>query len=54
VPAALAGIDLNKLLQSANRMQESCAPRVNVNENPGLWLGVLTAFFCQHKRDKNS
>jgi glucose-6-phosphate isomerase len=52
VPAALTGMDLNKLIESATRMQEGCAPWVDINENAGAWLGTLIANCALHGRDK--
>ena len=52
VPAALTGMDLNKLIESATRMQEGCAPCVDINENTGAWLGTLIATGALHGRDK--
>jgi glucose-6-phosphate isomerase len=52
VPAALTGMDLNKLIESATRMQEGCAPCVDINENAGAWLGTLIASCALQSRDK--
>lgn len=52
VPAALTGIDIKMLLQRANQMQESCAPCVNIFENPGIWLGALIGICALQGRDK--
>jgi glucose-6-phosphate isomerase len=52
VPAALIGIDLNSLIARADRMQESCAPCVDIQENPGAWLGALLGSLALHGRDK--
>jgi len=40
VPAALAGIDLDKLLDGAGRMAAACAADVSPDENPALTLGA--------------
>lgn len=52
VPAALTGVDIRKILKSAAEMQESCAACVNIEENAGAWLGVLTGSFALHGRNK--
>jgi glucose-6-phosphate isomerase len=52
LPAALIGIDIKKILEVATKMQESCAPCVNVPENPGAWLGVLIGSSAMHGRNK--
>ena len=52
VPAALAGMDLLKLLDRADCMREGCASCVPAHENPGAWLGVTMGVLAQHGRDK--
>jgi glucose-6-phosphate isomerase len=52
VPAVLTGVDVKKVIESANKMQESCAPCADIHDNPGLWLGALTGSFAIHGRDK--
>ncbi|HEX7475127.1 MAG TPA: hypothetical protein VF318_04105 [Dehalococcoidales bacterium] len=52
VPAALTGVDLNKLIESATRMQKVCAACVDINANAGAWLGTLIATCALHGRDK--
>ncbi|MBI5305848.1 MAG: bifunctional transaldolase/phosoglucose isomerase [Chloroflexi bacterium] len=48
VPAALMGIDLDRLLTRAEEMARACAS----DANPGLWLGVVWGALAKHKRDK--
>ena len=52
LPAALMGIDIKEILATATKMQESCAPCVDIHENPGAWLGVLLGNSALHGRDK--
>ncbi len=52
VPAALTGIDLNRLLASAERMQALCLRNGLAPENPGGWLGAVIGTMVQHGRDK--
>ncbi len=41
LPAALCGVDLDRLLGSARQMAERCGPEVPAADNPGLVLGAL-------------
>jgi hypothetical protein len=52
VPAALIGMDLDALLDSAEEMASACADCVPVADNPGLWLGTLIAEAAMAGRDK--
>jgi glucose-6-phosphate isomerase len=52
VPAALAGLDVQKLLQSANTMAESCAAGHSSQRNPGAVLGAVLAECALAGRDK--
>ena len=52
VPAALIGLDLNTLLDRADRMRGECAPCVAAQDNPGAWLGAFIATLAQCGRDK--
>lgn len=52
VPAALLGMNLKDLLYKAGQMQERCAACANVEENPGVWPGVLLAACARGGRDK--
>jgi transaldolase/glucose-6-phosphate isomerase len=52
VPAAVAGIDLGKLLQHALSMVRSCGPDVPPHENPGVQLGLAMAHAGLQGRDK--
>jgi transaldolase/glucose-6-phosphate isomerase len=52
VPAALAGVDVQTLLERAERMVHACAACVPVKENPGLVLGAALAEAARRGRDK--
>lgn len=51
-PAALTGVDLDRLLASAERMQARCLVDGPAAENPGGWLGAAIGSMVQHGRDK--
>ena len=51
-PAALTGVDLHRLLASAERMQARCLNDGPTAENPGGWLGAAIGMMVQHGRDK--
>jgi hypothetical protein len=52
VPAALAGLDLEKLLDGARRMAAACAADVPPGENPALVLGTRLGELALAGRDK--
>jgi transaldolase/glucose-6-phosphate isomerase len=52
VPAALAGIDIRKLLDRAERVLHSCASVVPATENPGAKLGAILGEAALAGRDK--
>ena len=52
VPAALAGIDIQRLLDRADGMRESCASCVLVQNSPGSWLGACIGSLALEGRDK--
>ena len=52
VPAALTGVDLDRLLASAERMQALCLRNGLAPENPGGWLGAAIGTMVKHGRDK--
>jgi len=52
VPAAVAGIDVARLLQSARMMMRSCGADVPPSQNPGVALGLALGAAAQHGRDK--
>lgn len=51
-PTALTGVDLERLLASAERMQSRCLNDGPTAENPGAWLGATIGTMVQHGRDK--
>lgn len=52
VPAALAGVDIARLLQPARRMAARCSPAVPVRDNPGAVLGTFLGAMARQGRDK--
>jgi glucose-6-phosphate isomerase len=52
VPAALAGVDVQTLLERAGLMVHACAASVPVKENPGTVLGATLAGAARLGRDK--
>ncbi len=51
-PAALTGVDLDRLLESAERMQTRCLNEGPASENPGGRLGAAIGTMVKHGRDK--
>ena len=52
VPAAAMGLDVERLLDEAERMQHACAPGVPAAENPGLVLGTILGTAANQGIDK--
>jgi transaldolase/glucose-6-phosphate isomerase len=52
VPAAAMGLDVQRLLDEAERMLHACAPGVPVDENPGLVLGTILGVAASQGQDK--
>jgi transaldolase/glucose-6-phosphate isomerase len=52
VPAALMGLDIQKLLDRAERIVHSCASVVPAGENPGAKLGAILGEAARSGRDK--
>ena len=52
VPAALTGVDLDRLLAPAERMQARCLDDAPASENPGGWLGAVIGTMVKQGRDK--
>ena len=52
VPAAVMGIDLDKLLERADEMARACAADVAAEKNPGVWLGVVFGTLAKAGRNK--
>ena len=51
-PAALAGMDVEKLLESAVKTAAVCGPDVPLEENPAAWLGAAMGALALGGRDK--
>jgi transaldolase / glucose-6-phosphate isomerase len=51
VPAAVMGLDVERLLLKAQQMVDACAPRVPAELNPGV-LGILLGIAASHGMDK--
>ena len=52
VPAALMGVDLEKLLDGVRAMAVACGPDVPAAKNPGLRLGAAIGELARRGRDK--
>ncbi|MFQ5583563.1 MAG: glucose-6-phosphate isomerase [Calditrichia bacterium] len=54
VPAAIIGMDLNRLLKSAEKMARRCRAATPGSEvkNPGAWLGTVMGNYAKDGRDK--
>ncbi|NWG17167.1 MAG: bifunctional transaldolase/phosoglucose isomerase [Chloroflexi bacterium] len=52
VPAALMGLDLDRLWAEGRRMMTACGPTIPARHHPGLWLGAILAALGQQGRDK--
>jgi len=52
VPAALAGVDINKFLSRAKNAEQSCSPVMPAEANPGLQLGTAISAAATSGRDK--
>ncbi|MEX2431614.1 MAG: glucose-6-phosphate isomerase, partial [Dehalococcoidia bacterium] len=52
VPAALAGVDVGRLLDRSVAMAEECAATAAAARNPGAWLGAFIAATTAAGRDK--
>ena len=52
VPAALAGLDIRRLLSRAKTAEQSCSPVMSLQSNPGLQLGAALSEAVAAGRDK--
>ncbi len=52
VPAALSGVDIQKLLEHAGRMVEAAGPCVGYEENQAVRLGAALGILAKRGRDK--
>ncbi len=52
VPAALLGLDLERLLASARQMLKAIGPIIPAQGHPGIWLGALMGHMAMRRIDK--
>lgn len=52
VPAALAGVGLSRLLDTAQAMKQACGAEVSAGDNPGCTLGAIMGALALNGRDK--
>ena len=52
VPAALMGVDIAAILESAEVAEQACQHYDNSANNSGLWLGLAMGELAEHRRDK--
>ena len=52
IPSAVMGVDVQKLLDRADEMVQSCASCVPAEENPGVVLGTILGVAATNGRDK--
>jgi transaldolase/glucose-6-phosphate isomerase len=52
VPAALIGIDLERLKASADAMMLACGSNIAAAEHPGIWLGAIMGVIGKAGQDK--
>lgn len=52
VPAAVIGLDLDKLWSEAGRMMKACGESIPTNLHPGMWMGAIMGVLGQQGRDK--
>ena len=52
VPAAIIGVDVEKLLDRAETMQHACHGSGPARQNPGTWLGAIMGSLARQGRDK--
>ena len=52
VPAALMGVESQRLITRALSMQQRCIPDIPTADNPGAWLGTVIGALARHGRDK--
>ncbi len=54
VPAALIGVDLDKIWAEAEHMITACGPKIPNGLHPGIWLGAIMGTLAKQGRDKVS
>ncbi|HLY31913.1 MAG TPA: bifunctional transaldolase/phosoglucose isomerase, partial [Ktedonobacterales bacterium] len=52
VPAAIIGVDVEKLLDRADAMRRACSADAPARENPGVWLGAIMGTLANQGHDK--
>jgi transaldolase/glucose-6-phosphate isomerase len=52
VPAAIMGLELSDLIESARRMALACGRHIPTNSNPAAWLGVAMGHLAEKGIDK--
>jgi len=52
VPAALAGVDIDAVLQASEVAEQNCADYQRPDNNSGLWLGAALGELARRGRDK--
>jgi transaldolase / glucose-6-phosphate isomerase len=52
VPAALIGVDIKRLWDSAERLMAACGPNIGASDHPGLWLGAIMGALAAAGHDK--
>jgi len=52
VPAALIGLEFEKIQDTGTEMQNACGANVTGNNHPGVWLGAIMGVLAQQGRDK--
>jgi transaldolase / glucose-6-phosphate isomerase len=52
VPAALIGVDLDRVLMRAAQAVEASIPEVPALENPGIWMGAICSLAALNSCDK--
>lgn len=52
VPAALLGLDIEKILARANEMMEACSAQKDIHQNEGIILGTILGELARQGREK--
>lgn len=52
VPAAVMGLEIERLLENARRMATACGPIIPTAQNPAVWLGAAMVALAQRGADK--
>ncbi|HEY7339545.1 MAG TPA: transaldolase [Ktedonobacterales bacterium] len=52
VPAAIIGVDVEKLLDRADTMASACSSDADARANPGVWLGTILGTLANGGRNK--